>query len=440
MGRQAQPSRELRFLRMLVLLCVCLAGFYALSAKPALGATAPVVYSGPTDRPRIALTFDDNYYASRGLAVLEALRSTHTPATIFVTGNYVRGVPDLTSSLARGDFEIADHSASHPDLTKLSWSRLLEEVGGGTRAFRALTGVRTAPLLRPPYGATNAAVAQAAAHNGFLYVVNWNIDTLDWTGRSAEAITATVLNNARNGAIVLMHLSAPHTWQAVPAIVEGLRARGYELVTVSRLLKGDRRFLDVPMSGTTAAAIGRLVDAGIMSGFNEDYFGPEENLTRAQTAKVMVLAAGLHTPEIERLEERSFADVAPVRLSDGSWAPFPFDFVEEAVATGLIQGRFDAQGRRVFDPYGPVTRVQLARILARMARELKGYEDCAEGTGPSFGDVSPEDRRDVALVARLGLMQGYAGAEFRPDERATRAHMSVVVCRYLDLSTAECGT
>ena len=145
---------------------------------------------------------------------------------------------------------------SHPDLTKLSWSRLLEEVGGGSRTFTAVTGVRTAPLMRPPYGATNATVSQAAAQNGFLYVVNWSIDTQDWTGVSADTITNRVLSNARNGAIVLMHLSAPHTYEAVPGIVQGLRARGFELVTVSRLLKGDRRFLDVPSSGVRLRPLG----------------------------------------------------------------------------------------------------------------------------------------------------------------------------------------
>ncbi len=412
--------------------CAVVLACFGVLVSQVQAASVPTVYSGPTDRPQIALTFDDNFNTTRALAVLSALRRLEAPATMFVVGDYVRGVPEVTASLARGDFEIADHSMSHPDLTKLSWSRLLEEVGGGSRTFTAVTGVRTAPLMRPPYGATNATVSQAAAQNGFLYVVNWSIDTQDWTGVSADTITNRVLSNARNGAIVLMHLSAPHTYEAVPGIVQGLRARGFELVTVSRLLKGDRRFLDVPSSGGTATAIGRMVDMGIMSGFNEEYFGPEDGITRAQVAKVMVLVAGLHTPEVERVDKRSFVDVVAQRGVDGSWLAFPFDYVEEAAAAGLVQGRFDALGRRVFDPYGPVTRVQLARIVARMARQMKGYVD-----GPpaqmAFRDVMPEDAADVALVATLGLMQGYNHREFRPDEGAARKHVAVVAGRFLDL-------
>jgi len=396
-------------------------------------APATVVHSGPRDQPRIALTFDDNFNTSRALAVLEALRRTQTPATMFVTGDYVAGIPQITSSLARGDFEIADHSMSHPDLTRLSWSSLLYEVGGGTRTFTALTGVRTAPLIRPPYGATNSLVAEAAGQNGFLYVVNWDIDTLDWTGRSADGIVRHVLDNARNGAIVLMHLSAAHTYEAVPRIVEGLRNRGYELVTVSRLLKGDRRFLDTVSTGAVGAAVGRLVDAGIMSGYNQDYFGPEDGITRAQTAKVMVQLMGVHTEEVERTAGRTFIDVPPQQAADGSWLSYPFDYVEEAAAAGLVQGRIDGQGRRVFEPYASVTRLQLARILARMAREAKGYQDGTVGSGWVFGDVPPEDRADVGLAAQLGLMRGYQGGMFRPDEPATRAQVAVVACRFLDL-------
>ncbi|NLE74048.1 MAG: polysaccharide deacetylase family protein [Actinobacteria bacterium] len=414
---------------MAVVACVAL----LVVVQVAHAAPATVVYSGSRDQPRIALTFDDNFNATRAQAVLEALRRTQTPATMFVTGSYVAGIPELTASLARGDFEIADHSMSHPDLTRLSWSGLLYEIGGGTRTFTALTGVRTAPLIRPPYGATNALVAEAAGHNGFLYVVNWDIDTRDWTGRSADGIVRHVLDNAHNGAIVLMHLSAAHTYEAVPRIVEGLRSQGYELVTVSRLLKGDRRFLDTVSGGAVGTAIGRLVDAGIMSGYNEDYFGPEDGITRAQTAKVMVQLAGLHTEEVERVADRTFMDVPPQRGADGSWLSFPFDYVEEAAAAGLVQGRFDDQGRRIFEPYVQMTRLQMARILARMAREVKGYGDEAADFGPTFGDVPRDARADVGVAAGFGLMTGYTDGTFRPYELATRAQVAVVACRFIDL-------
>ena len=70
----------------------------------------------------------------------------------------------------------------------------------------------------------------------FKYVVMWDVDTNDWRGRSAAQITETVMANAHNGAIVLMHMAAKHTAEALPAVITRLRDAGYELVPLSKML------------------------------------------------------------------------------------------------------------------------------------------------------------------------------------------------------------
>jgi peptidoglycan/xylan/chitin deacetylase (PgdA/CDA1 family) len=75
-----------------------------------------------------------------------------------------------------------------------------------------------------------------AAEKGFKYVVMWDVDTNDWRGRTAGQITETVMGNAHNGAIVLMHMAAKHTAEALPTIIKRLRVAGYELVTLSTML------------------------------------------------------------------------------------------------------------------------------------------------------------------------------------------------------------
>ena len=77
---------------------------------------------------------------------------------------------------------------------------------------------------------------EVAGGKGFRYVVMWDIDTNDWRGHTAAQITENVMANAHNGAIVLMHVAAPHTAEALPNIIKRLRKAGYELVTVSTLL------------------------------------------------------------------------------------------------------------------------------------------------------------------------------------------------------------
>ena len=351
---------------------------------------------------------------------------------MFVVGVYVTAYPSITQAIAAGGFEVGDHTQSHGLLTGLPWSWLLYEIGGGTTRFAQATGHRTVPLFRPPYGATNATVAAAAGQKGFLYEVLWDVDTNDWQGLSAATIRDHVLGHAHSGAIVLMHLSAAHTAEALPGIIAGLRNRGYQLVTVSELLKGNRRFLDLPTGSPVAAAVLRLVDQHIMSGYDANYVGPGDPMTRAQLAKVAVLSAGLHTPEIDHIDAPTFVDVPLIRQG-GNPVSYPFDYIEEAAAAGLLAGKPGDQGQ-IFSPNAPVTRGQLAQVVARMARVLKGYPDDYPTAPATFGDVPPYAAADVAFTAALGLMNGYSSARFDMWSPAQRGHLAVVMTRFLDLA------
>ena len=373
---------------------------------------------------------------SRALAVIDVLKRYDVDATMFVYGTAVTAYPSIARAIAEAGFEVGDHSLSHALLTGLSWTSLLREIGGGTSAYRRVTGHRTVPLFRPPYGATNSAIASAAGANGFLYVVNWDVDTNDWRGYSAATIRDHVLRNAHSGAIVLMHLSAPNTAGALPGIITGLRSRGYQLVTVSELLKGPRRFLDLAEGTAPGRAVLRMVDAGFMSGYDANYFGPADSITRAQFAKVAVLVLGLHSPAVEKADTPTFVDVRPQRDAGGNLMVYPFDYVEEAAAAGIFAGRLEESGR-VFDPGRQITRGQLAQVLWRMAQEFKGYPEDWGADGPAFPDVPAYAASAVAFTAKAGLMLGYSSTRFDTWSSAQRDHAAVVMTRFLDLPMYE---
>ena len=197
---------------------------------------APIVRNGPTDQKRIALTFDDNYQKDAAYKTLAVLKKYDVPATLFVIGHYVDTGPDLAKAIAAGGFEVGDHTRSHANCPTLSKRALRIEIGNGTDHYRALTGAPTVALFRPPAAFIDEKTQEVAAEKGFRYVVMWDIDTNDWRGRTAAEITDTVMSNAHNGAIVLMHVAAKHTAEALPGIITRLRDEGYELVTLTTLL------------------------------------------------------------------------------------------------------------------------------------------------------------------------------------------------------------
>ncbi len=376
---------------------------------------APTVRHGPKDHPRIALTFDDNYQKPQAFATLRVLKAMGVPATMFVIGHYADLGPKLAKQLAKDGFEIGDHTRSHANSPTLSWRALKIEIGNGTRTFEKITGAPTAPLFRPPGGFTNDYVATAAAAQGFRYVVLWDIDPQDWRGASAAAIRDTVFGNAHNGAIVLLHMAAPHTAEALPAIVDGLRARGYELVTVTDLLKGDRQFADVDPKTAEGKNILDMVAAGYLSGVDGDYFAPYDHLTRTQLARAVLAAAGLHS-------------AAPP--GDGS----PTDYPAAATAAGLLPAAATPKDA----DSSLVTRLDLARAVARLAMS-KGYDGEKSRRGKSggdFTDVPADARADVDLAVASGLMRPSGGGLFGADTPAQRRQLAAILVRFVALPIA----
>ena len=90
-------------------------------------------------------------------------------------------------------------------------------------------------LFRAPYGAVNDEVRTDITGQKMLSVL-WSLDTEDWRAESAEQVYAAVMDNVRNGDIILMHENAEYTVEVLPRILAALTEQGYAVVTVSELI------------------------------------------------------------------------------------------------------------------------------------------------------------------------------------------------------------
>jgi peptidoglycan/xylan/chitin deacetylase (PgdA/CDA1 family) len=202
-------------------------------------ARTPYVVSGGGRRREIALTFDDGPgpYTPRVLDVLERL---HVAATFFTVGFMIPLFrPSLRRELRIGA-AIGDHTEQHPMMTQLSPARQLQQIDVQTQQLR-VQGGRYPRLYRPPYGAFDHATLRILRRKHMLMAL-WSVDTEDYQQPGVKAIVHNALAGAKPGAIILMHDAGgtrSQTIAALPRIVRGLRARGYRLVTVPRLMRDD---------------------------------------------------------------------------------------------------------------------------------------------------------------------------------------------------------
>lgn len=202
-------------------------------------------------RKLVALTFDlcetEGEIAGYDGGVVGVLRREGVAATFFSGGHWAATHKvRIGELLADPLFEVGNHTWSHANLRTVSAERRALEIGAADATLKAAAGPicsgatpkPPAALFRFPFGACDAASLSAVRANG-LTPVQWDVSSGDPSpGQSAAAIVHTVLAQVRPGSIVLMHANGRgwHTAEALPALLAGLKARGYTPVTVSELL------------------------------------------------------------------------------------------------------------------------------------------------------------------------------------------------------------
>ena len=185
-----------------------------------------------TGKRLVALTFDDGPYSPVTNRILDCLKKYNSKATFFVVGSRLNAYPTCLKRIANEGHEIGNHSYGHLTLTTATPEQIKSEINKTNTLVKKYTG-KTAKIVRAPGGAVNDTVKGAVPYP----LVNWSLDTLDWKTRNKDAIVSAIKKNVSDGSIVLMHDLYTTTGDAACEIIPWLRNNGYELVTVSELMR-----------------------------------------------------------------------------------------------------------------------------------------------------------------------------------------------------------
>ncbi|MCD3400594.1 polysaccharide deacetylase family protein [Streptococcus equi subsp. zooepidemicus] len=178
----------------------------------------------------VALTFDDGPDPVTTPQVLDILAKYQAKGTFFMMGSKVVGHEALVKKVSAAGHDVENHSWDHPDLTTLTVDQIQTQINTTNQAIEKACGKRPV-YLRPPYGATNDVVRRASGLKEML----WTVDTRDWENRNIAAIMANVKQQLQPGGVVLMHDIHQTSVDALPSIMEYLKAEGYKCVTLSEL-------------------------------------------------------------------------------------------------------------------------------------------------------------------------------------------------------------
>ena len=182
-----------------------------------------------TTQKAIALTFDDGpgSFTNR---LLDYLEQNNAKATFFMVGTEIASFPDEVKRMKELGCELGNHTYDHTELTTLSADQISSEIARVDEQLVNLTG-QGASVVRPPYGSVNDTVKSVIGTPMIL----WSIDTLDWKTLDVESTVEEVMNNVKDGSVILMHDIYSTSVDAAEILIPQLIEDGYQLVTIHEL-------------------------------------------------------------------------------------------------------------------------------------------------------------------------------------------------------------
>lgn len=192
------------------------------------------IFHGSIAEPKVAFACNVFWGEEFLPDMLQTLAANNIHITFFIGGSWAKKYPELLADIANKGHELGNHTYSHPHPNAISKEQNKEQIQKTETLVKEITGLTT-KLYAPPYGEYNDMVLNAANELGYTTIM-WSIDTIDWKRPPPDVLKQRVTKKIHNGAIILMHPTAP-TAKALPDLIKEINQSGYTITTVSDILK-----------------------------------------------------------------------------------------------------------------------------------------------------------------------------------------------------------
>lgn len=408
----------------------------------------------------VAITFDDgpSGYTPK---LLDGLKARGAKATFFCVGTNASAHADTLKRMVNEGHQIANHTYSHPQLTKLGASEIQNELSKCRKYLVSAAGEQTF-CLRPPYGSYNNTVKQTAN----CPLILWSVDTLDWKSRNADSVYNVITRETKDGSIILLHDLYSTSVTAALRAIDTLQQQGYEFVTVKELFR--RRGITLENGKVYSSAYNQGItlpaeDGEAPSVAVQDVWGGKQVTLICKTKGAQIYYTVDGSVPTEKSKKYSGAFIVDKSVSLRAIAVY--QNTNSAVLTKSITVSKTAvpqithQGKTLTltcatkgavmyyttDKTNPTassktyTKPFVAQTTTKVLARAKGYADstaCFTFTqyGDLFQDV-PEDTwyyKPVGQAVHQKLMKGTAPYVFQPNDSLTRAMFVTILARLAD--------
>lgn len=201
------------------------------------------IYNVKTDEEKVAFTMNCAWNADDIDSILETLKNNDVKITFFMVGEWIDKYPEAVKKIYEAGHEIANHSDTHKHVNNLSYKENVQEIKNANEKIKNITGAEN-KLYRAPYGEYNNTVIKAANENGYI-PIQWNLDTLDYTGITGEEMWNRIKGKIKKGDIILSHNGTKNTANSLDMLIKNIKKEGFDIVRVSDLIYKDNYEIDI---------------------------------------------------------------------------------------------------------------------------------------------------------------------------------------------------
>ncbi len=232
----------LGILCILLGLCILFTTLLGKSVATATKEKKLPIYSVETTEKKIAITFDAAWTNQDTDELIKILKKHNAIATFFIVGDWASKFPESVKAFHKAGHTVANHSDTHKAFSKCTREEIRQEIVNCNEKLEGIIEEKIT-LMRAPSGDYTAESIEVTESLG-MKMIQWDNDSLDYTGLSVDEIVNRVLSRAKNGSIVLFHNGVENTAPALDKILTELTKQGYSFVSVNDLIYKDNYSID----------------------------------------------------------------------------------------------------------------------------------------------------------------------------------------------------
>ena len=183
-----------------------------------------------SEHPKVAITFDDGPSTVYTEILLDGLKERGVKATFFLTGREIQYSEDVVKRMSEEGHIVGNHTYSHVDLKRTNYNTAKEEIEKTNDCIKKVTGKKP-KYIRPPYGDWDERLLEETD----MSIVLWSVDPEDWKDQNASIVANRVIKNTNPGDVILLHDIFKTSVDAAFIIIDELKSRGYEFVTIDKI-------------------------------------------------------------------------------------------------------------------------------------------------------------------------------------------------------------